>query len=257
MKTIVIPTTQNIELEYPIANISDRGIAFLIDLLLMGAYRFIFWFIWSEVLGLSWEAISVPAQVVIMLPAVFYSLFSEILYNGQTIGKYIMGMRVIKQDGSSPDFTSYFLRWLFQWVDVANLPLVLLFSLFSGSYNILLPGLIGVATILINKKGQRLGDIAAGTTVIKLKLVTSFGDTIFVDTNEDYKVAFPEIEHLSDRDVSILKEVLDAGLKSNNPVILSKLANKVKEVAKIESKMEDMYFLQTVLKDYNHFYGRE
>jgi hypothetical protein len=192
-----------------------------------------------------------------MMPMLVYPLFSEILYNGQTIGKYIMGMRVIKQDGSSPDFTSYFLRWLFQWVDIGNLPIMLLLGILGSSYNPLLPGLIGLVTMLINKKGQRMGDIAAGTTVVKLKLVTTFGDTIFVDTKEDYKVAFPEIEHLSDRDVSILKEVLDAGLKSNNPAILNKLANKVKEVAKIESKMEDMYFLQTVLKDYNHFYGRD
>jgi uncharacterized RDD family membrane protein YckC len=257
MKTIIIPTTQNIELEYPIASIGDRFVAFLIDMIFILAYWLVAWFTCNEILDLPWASLRAVSQLMIMMPMIVYPLFSEILYNGQTVGKYIMGMRVIKQDGSSPDFTSYFLRWLFQWVDIGNLPIMLLLGILGSSYNPVLPGLIGLVTMLINKKGQRMGDIAAGTTVVKLKLVTTFGDTIFVDTKEDYKVAFPEIEHLSDRDVSILKEVLDAGLKSNNPAILNKLANKVKEVAKIESKMEDMYFLQTVLKDYNHFYGRD
>lgn len=257
MKTIIIPTTQNIELEYPIASVGDRIISGLIDVLFLSIVGAGFGLLLTEVFDFSAVYLMAHFYLIFVLPASLYFLLSEILYNGQSIGKYLLGMRVIKQDGSSPDFTSYFLRWLFQAVDMGNLPIMLFFMLFGSTYNMLVPGLIGLIALLVSKNGQRLGDIAAGTTVIKLKLVTTFGDTIFVDTKEDYVVAFPEIEHLSDRDVSILKEVLDAGLKSNNPAILNKLANKVKEVAKIESKMEDMYFLQTVLKDYNHFYGRE
>lgn len=234
MNTILIPTSQNIELEYPIAGLSDRILAFLMDLGVQAGYLFLM-FGALEIKG--------GAAILFVLPAALYSLLCEVFFNGQTLGKYVMKTQVIQLDGSVPGLGAYLLRWVLRLLDIW------LFFPFLG--------LVALITASINKKGQRLGDLAAGTTVVKLKLVTTFADTIFVDTEQDHEVMFPEIRSLSDRDVTILKEVLDVGLESDNPQLITRLAGKVREVAHIDTRMPDLPFLQTVLKDYNHIYGRK
>ncbi|MFK7969746.1 MAG: RDD family protein [Bacteroidia bacterium] len=240
MDTIIIPTAQNIELEYPVASLGDRILAAILDLLIVIGYVTItsgmlnLYDFWDFVRG-DWS----PEVIAGMLPAMLYTLLSETFMNGQTLGKKALKIQVLRMDGSRPTLSEYVVRWLIRLVDI--------WSLF---------GIVSIITIAVNRKGQRLGDIASGTTVVKLKLVTVFGDTMFVATDEEYSIRYPQIRQLSDRDMSILKEVLDAGLRSNNPELLMRLASKVREVAKIneDRNMSDYNFLSTVLADYNHLY---
>jgi uncharacterized RDD family membrane protein YckC len=254
MNTILVPTTQNIELEYPVAGLGDRIISGLIDL----AVIFLYLLAWTQILDAYeqaslWDALVEDRgsdtirtlQVLIMVPAVCYSLLCEVFFQGRTLGKWLMKLQTIRLDGASPGLSHYLVRWVLRILDVWI------------TLALLAPGLVSVITLGISNKGQRLGDMIAGTTVVKLKLVTTFVDTIFMDTGEAYEMVFPEIRHLSDRDVSILKEVLDAGIRSDNPQLLDKLSSKVQEVAGIESRMEARHFLETVLRDYNHYYGRD
>ena len=241
MNTIIIPTSQNIELEYPIAGSGDRISAGLIDWVVQGGYLILVLLINSK-LGNPLDEVG---WVFATLSATCYHLGCEVMFGGKSLGKLIMKMQVIRMDGSAANLSGYLLRWALRIVDVWM------------SIIFMAPGAVGLITMSINKHGQRLGDILAGTTVIKLKLVTTFGDTMFMETGEGYEVVFPEIQHLSDKDMSILKEVLDAGVKSDNPDLLHRLAGKVKEVAKIESQMPPRAFLETLLRDYNHVFGKE
>jgi hypothetical protein len=181
--------------------------------------------------------------VLLLLPVFTYTFFSEVFMHGQTLGKKLRNLKVIRQDGSSPGIGEYFLRWLFRLVDIWVVFFV--------------PGVVGFITMSSNQRGQRLGDLAAGTTLIKNELVTGFDDTIFRALDEGYVMRFPQIETLSDKDVAILKEVLDIGLKNQDPEILHRLANKIKEVAEIKSKLLDSDFLEIVLQDYNYLYGQD
>ncbi|MEM6765155.1 MAG: RDD family protein [Bacteroidota bacterium] len=236
MATIIVPTTQQIELEYPVANLGERMAAGFIDLLIIMGY------------GLIWILMDIDFDdttlALLFIPIYFYSFVCELLFNGRTVGKLILGLQVIRLDGAPPTVSAYLLRWMLRLVDV-----------WLGSL-LLLPGLPGVVTMAVNKKGQRLGDIVAATTVIKLKLVVTFGDTIFRDTKDDYQVKYPSIESLTDRDMRILKEVLDAGLKSKNPMLIGKLSDRVAQVLDVEKPIDSLHFLETVLTDYNHVYGR-
>ncbi|MBX7241053.1 MAG: RDD family protein [Bacteroidia bacterium] len=235
MKTIVIPTTQNVELEYPVADIGDRIAAFFIDFLIQIGYLILVYMFLEEFHARP----STGWSIIIFLPVALYTIVSEIALNGQTIGKRVRNLRVIRFDGSAPSLGDFFLRWLLRLVDIYTMY-----------------GVVAVFTISINKKGQRLGDLAAGTTVIKQKLVADFDDTIFRNLDEGYEMKFPQIAMLSDKDMSILKEVLDAGLKSNNPEILKRLSDKVKSVTGIKAEMKEEVFLEYVLRDYNYLYGK-
>lgn len=244
MNTIIIPTSQNIELEYPVANPTDRLLSGLIDLAIVVGYSWIWYSILDSYRSyddLGGYAGDVMYQLA-LLPAMTYSLWAEIWFQGQTLGKKLLNLRTIRLDGASPGISEYGLRWLLKLIDVWM------------TAAILLPGLTGMITLLVGKKGQRLGDLAAGTSVVKLRLVTAFSDTIFVETEEDYRVSFPEVASLSDRDISILKEVMDAGNKHQNETLLLRLSVKVKEVTGIETDMASGPFLTTVLKDYNFLF---
>lgn len=238
MDTVIIPTAQNIELEYPVASLGDRILATLIDLVVQGSYLILV----SSVFDLfDFDDGMSPILLFTTLPVYVYSLLCETFLNGQTLGKKAMKIQVLRMDGSQPTLSEYMVRWLIRVVDI--------WSMF---------GIVAIIATASSRKGQRIGDMAAGTTVVKLKLVTVFGDTMFVDTDESYSIHYPEIKQLSDRDMSILKEVLDAGLRSNNPELLERLANKVREVSGIpyDKSLSDHNFLATVLADYNHLYGR-
>lgn len=271
MNTISIPTTQNIELEYPVASSQERLLAGFIDQVILGVYIFTFHYFlikYSELdlqSSSTWDGVWTSWEILYFLfwmPACFYSLLSESIFRGQTLGKWLTNTRTIHLSGSTPDTASYFLRWLFKLIDVWFFTGFCFVAIDGGNYAlafalfVLFSGWIGMLVIAISKNNQRLGDLIAGTSVIKLKLVTTFLDTIYVETSESYKVVFPEIRSLSDRDVSILKQVLDVGLKSKNINLLEKLSERVKNVTGIESDMPPRQFLKTVLADYNHFFGK-
>ena len=240
-KIIIIPTTQNIELEYPLANVGDRIAATVIDWVLLGGYALLVFKYAGLVAVLRgvFQMSEDVAMLVLLSPMMAYSLVCESLFQGQTLGKRLRQIRVIGLDGKTPSFFSLLLRWLMR-------PL----ELYSAS------GVIALIAVSSTKRNQRIGDLLAGTSVIKLKLATSFAETMFVDTNEEYKVQFPQIRNLSDKDVAILKEILDIGLRNNNPDLLRRLATRIKEVAGVESRLPSDLFLETILADYNHIFGR-
>src|SRR5258706_8910407 len=145
MQTIRVRTTQNVLIDYPIAGLFDRILAFVLDCLVFFAYFILAFSIFGAFNFLnSWLVI------LLYLPIFFYHLTFEIAMNGQSPGKRAMGIRVVRLDGDSPTLANYILRWILWPVDV----------LFSGS--------VAITCILLTEQGQRLGDVAAGTTVIKL-----------------------------------------------------------------------------------------
>ncbi len=238
MNSIRIPTSRYIELEYPIASMSDRAIASIIDVIIISIYVFIVAYVLS-VLGIETALDSrFDASLLFFLPVWFYSLFWEVFYNGRTPGKLLMKMQVIQLDGHEANIGAYLLRWMLRIIDV---------WLFFG--------VAGLVCMGVTQKTQRIGDILAGTTVIKLKLDLSFDQTIFVETEENYQPQYPQVRGLSDKDATILKEMLDAGIQYKNEALLLKLSDKVCQVLGIKRDQAPELFIKAILKDYNHFYG--
>ena len=242
MQSIEIQTAQNVNLEYPVASIGDRVVAGIIDQVIMIGYMIaiIFLYIWLlNVTNNSAFYYPVAYFVILFLPLFFYHFLCETFLNGQSFGKKIMKMRVVKLDGTQAGIGSYFLRWILAPIDI------------YFTY-----GSVGLITMLINRKGQRLGDLAGHTTVIKMKAEVKLDDTILRTTPANYSLKFPEVSNLSDKDISIVKEVLDLNYKNPDAMRYEQILHKTKEAIEqkmgINSTMHPLIFLDTVLKDYNY-----
>lgn len=170
------------------------------------------------------------------LPVFFYHLLFEVLMNGQTPGKYWTKSRVIMLDGSKPRFSSYLIRWMLRIFDI---------TISAGS--------LALISLLFNGKGQRIGDIAAGTTVISEKKKITLADTLVEDIDENYEPVFPQVTVLTDRDVQNIKMLYKESLATGNHSSLLKLSIKIKELTNISTDMLPVQFIEVVLKDYNYY----
>ncbi|GAB2525719.1 RDD family protein [Rufibacter soli] len=229
MDTIKIRTTQNVEVEYAIASIGDRILAYLVD----GAI----YLGWMIVFGLAnvYLGLSGVWFILALLPIMFYHLLCEIFLNGQSLGKRAIDLKVVKLSGHAPSVSDYLLRWVFRLLDI---------TLFSG--------FIAIITIAVNNKGQRLGDIAAGTSVIKTTPVRR-RNSFQVKLEDNYQIVFPEVAVLSDKDMALLRKLLFKAIQYKNEVLLSRIAERTKEVMEVQAgEMSDRDFLKTVITDYHH-----
>lgn len=237
MNTISIITSQNIELEYEPGNLGDRIAGAIIDGIIKIAYAIIV--LATFVFGNAriFSGVYVLLLVLLALPLIFYNLASELLLNGQSVGKKVMGIKVISLSGEQPSFSQYLNRWVFRLVD---------FTL-SG-YT------VGVVMVSATEKKQRLGDLVAGTVVVKTKPRTQINDTLFEATDAAaYTAAYPEVTNLKDRDMQLIKEVILSVMRTNNLVLATRAQHKIEEILQIKSRQDDpLSFLQTILADYNH-----
>lgn len=240
MENIEIETTQNVDIQYNIASIGDRVVAQIIDLLIVGGYAIAMIFILSFIGNMfSGSPYYYPTAtfIVLYLPFFLYDFLCELFLNGQSFGKKLIKIKVVKIDGSQPGIGSYFLRWLIKPVDV------------FFTY-----GSVGIITMLINGKGQRLGDLAANTTVIKLKQEVKLEEILLPKTAINYEVKFPQVSLLSDKDIQIIKDVLnhrkntDAFSYQN---ILEKAKVSISNKMGVQSEMNALFFLDTIIKDYS------
>ena len=239
---ISIDTAQNVKLNYQLAGVGLRMLSYMLDVLIRISYvilMLILLFNLNDSFRFSSETFNVIV-IIAALPLMFYPVILETLFNGQTPGKKIMRIKVVRVDGNSPTLGNYFIRWVFGIVD---------FQIFSG--------LTAIVSILVTQKGQRVGDMVAGTTVIRIDKTLSFSDIPLLRVEEEYIPIYSEVVKLSDEDVSIISRILKKTERNKNPEILKLAVDKIKEVTGIaEIKQQDYDFLNTVLKDYNYLVSR-
>jgi uncharacterized RDD family membrane protein YckC len=240
MESIDILTGQHVTIKYEPAGIIRRGCALLLDIIVMVLYSYI---IIDSLEGLGIEEY-IPRRLknitffIIFLPVMCYHFFFETLMGGRTPGKVIAGTRVTNLDGSTPGLTAYFLRWLLLPVD-------------------LFPTGIGIGGLFIafSKNHQRLGDLAAGTVVVRnVKPPKLNMDTDFREFSDDYQPVFRDLELLSDGQIRFITYILyDPRNKRAVTRSIQAVSLKVKELLKIHSPLDDRSFLETIVRDYNYY----
>jgi len=240
MDSIRISTAQNIDIDYEIAGLGERIAARCIDLagfVVVGGIGLV-------LMGVAQMSMSGNASMVVffifLAIFVFYDLVCEITMDGQSLGKKVLKIKVISIDGTQPTFGQYIFRWLFRIIDFG----------FPFGW-----GVVALVSVAVTKNHQRVGDILAKTTLIKTKPRTEFTNVAFsFNLPEEYNPQFKEVLHLNDRDIELIHEVLTGYYQTGNADLIYAMAAKTKAhiFVNIPSGMNELQFLEAVLKDYNH-----
>lgn len=261
MATVQINTAFNVGLDFEIAPFHKRLLAYAIDFALLLVYLYTIKFFLYDVIKLDSEAAVGLDIIIVTLPMLFYSFITELLLNGQTIGKKIMYIRVISLEGGEPTIGQYLLRWItkfFEWPFLFGYLYAVPIASFAYALYTCFLGIVVIIVILITQKNQRLGDLAAGTVLVDAKTNLSVADTIFINVNtNNYKVTFNEVMRLSDNDINTIKNVLTQAQKNHNHDICMRVEYKIKEVLKITSTLSSIDFLEKLLEDYNYLATKE
>ncbi len=241
MSSIRVQTAQNVTLEYEIASLGDRIVAAIIDYVIMGA-----WAVACALLimvplsaGARHSVGAEPLLILVLIlayaPFVFYNLVCEVFFNGQSIGKKARDIKVMRLDGTVPRIGDYLLRWLLRIIDLQ------------------MAGLVAIISIAASQRGQRLGDMAAGTTVVKVRPIPAHAATLAgILPLAGYQVVFPQVALLADHDVALVRQLIRQATARHNYEVLNQVANKVKAITGIQTDLQDEPFLQTVLRDHAH-----
>jgi hypothetical protein len=87
---------------------------------------------------------------------------------------------------------------------------------------------------------------------VNSKITTTWQDTVFMETADDYKPVFPAVMKLSDKDINSIKQILETTRRSQNYYYANRVAAKIKSILKIETDLDAFDFMEILLKDYNH-----
>jgi uncharacterized RDD family membrane protein YckC len=266
MSIIKVPTSFNIDLEFEIPEFYRRLIALLIDYLILFFYIKIANEIYRAVASSSdwskddtWYDIN-ALRLILLIPLFTYHLILEVTMGGQSIGKKIMNMKVVNENGGRPGISQFLIRWTLR-----DIWFIIIFEI--GRYNSVLgdrnEGLflilfvIGffvaeIVLVVATKKSQRIGDLLAHTILIRTNTRASIEETVFQEVSDTYTPVFPQIMHLSDKDINAIKSILETARKKGDFNMAATASEKIKAHLRIDSAMSPFDFLEVLLIDYNY-----
>ena len=236
MRKIDITTAQNIKIEQHLAGAKQRFLAVLLDTLFLIIFYYLIFYLFSlanfDKIFSGWSFVSV-----LMLPYFLYYPLLQYWNNGQTLGKQLMKIRIVKTDNTHPRLGDFLIRWVIRLFEVNAIP-----------------GL-ALVTMLFSDNNQRLGDMAAGTVVVSEKKKTSLSHSIFEELEEMYKPVFLQVQQLKDRDVQLIKTVVNEEKKRPDRMVLKRLSQQIEKLLAMEKPHNMSYkqFINQVIKDYNYF----
>ncbi|OAV43451.1 RDD family protein [Lewinella sp. 4G2] len=239
LDTITIQTTQNVSIDYDLAKVGARIGAFLIDLVIL---IILFWLL---ILALDGLDVDFEESFLFMIGPLTYMIFYFFLFEtfnrGQTPGKKLIGLKVIRRDGRDPTPGDFLARAIFLLVDV-----------------VFTSGIAAILLIASGKNKQRLGDMSAGTVVIQANTnsIFSLEEIMNIKNRNDYEPVFPGVQRFTDDDMMIVKQSLNRMRKYNNPAHRQAVRTLALHLAGLldlpanELKYTPEKFLETILLDY-------
>jgi len=150
-KDLVVTTPERVSFQYQVAGIGTRAIAQILDLLILLGVLIAVYYVATAAGQLGSEVVGYLVAVLGTFVVVFgYFWACEAFWSGQTVGKKVFRLRAVGDRGEPMTFAQAGIRNVVRLVDF--LPY---------GYG------VGMVTLFLNGKGKRLGDLAAGTVVVK------------------------------------------------------------------------------------------
>ncbi len=239
-KQVEVITSQNVTINYTLATYIERFLAKVIDSFIVLMIFFVFIYastFFKVIFGQLYDMFLWTCPYIL---TVCYFALWEVMNKGQTPGKKVLGIQVIKLDGTTLKWSEMFVRALCLFPDQ-------LFSL----------GIAGTVLIQTTPRRQRLGDIAAGTVVVKMNNAWQFSlsDLLAIHTTDNYTPIYPQVRELTESDMLFIKSVIVRAEKNYNlahEYAIIELSEHLRKRLNIENKMpaDRIDFLRTLLKDY-------
>jgi uncharacterized RDD family membrane protein YckC len=192
-ETLRIATPEGVSLELPLAGVGSRFVALLVDTLLQSLAFIALLIVLSiaDAGGFTADAVvSVAAFALVFV----YPVAFELGAGGRTPGKRWSSLRVVCEDGSPITFRASALRNLVRLVDA--LP---------GTY------LVGAISVFVSRSNQRLGDLAAGTIVVREPRVPKNAPQHYVPAEAPRSEDLPawDVSGLRDAELAALRRFLE------------------------------------------------
>lgn len=233
---VEITTAHHVKIRFDTAGIGDRVSAYLIDVLICFAISVGIFLIFTSLNLLGNSSMLLYFFLILLYsPWIFYHLLAEVFFNGQSFGKMQRKIKVMRMDGTEAHLSNYLIRWLLRPVDVVFF------------------GIVGIIAIAASNRGQRVGDMAAGTTVIKVNQPIQLKDILWFDDTEKqkYQAVYPQAAKLSDNDIRLIKTTLNEYEKTGKAERVIALAEKVRAVLEIQNReSSSLIFLKRIIQDH-------
>ena len=237
MNQIELPTTQNVILKYEIPDFMVRVAAFFIDAIIIYLGLVILFLLGQAALPNA--LFNIYTAIVLVPLGMFYTLGSEMLMKGQTIGKKALGIKRIHISGKTPDFSDYALVWSMRLLEI---------------YSCL--GALATIFILGSEKNQRLGDKLSNTIVIKTLKENKgiLNEILKMNHGQPHKVEYPQIIKYTEEQVLFMKQCLQRAKQHSNrdtKLVLIELCSKIaKELGLEKAPPNKEKFIKQLIKDY-------
>ncbi len=231
MRKLSITTTQNVSIDFAVASLGQRIMGLSIDMIAIAVGVFI--------LLLVFSSIHPNLAYLALLYFFVYTPVSEILMNGQTLGKRLASTRVINIYGEAAAIDDLLIRWVFRMVDIW-------FSL----------GALGIIFISTTSRGQRLGGVLSNTMVVSLRseMNLSLDDILRIEDRSVYEPIYKQVYRFKEEEMLAVKQLLDRYERYHNEAhkkLLAKASERCAKVLGLDHVPEKHHdFLKTLIKDY-------
>ena len=241
MAQTCIITGQNVRIQQTAATVLQRVVAWVIDYIVLMIIMFVFTALFLSLMStisISFgsrvgEDIEQFFTVIFFLGILMYPFWMELFNNGQSLGKMAMRIRVVCLDGTRPSISAFFIRWI----------------------TLIIDGALGLAFIIFSKNSQRIGDLAAGTTVVKVSKADQpaiFNALYFISKN--FQPTFPEASKLTMHQIGIIEKVLDMEFGEERSSYIDQLTEKITKMLGIMPKDNNKeHFLITLYNDFQFY----
>src|SRR6266849_1468799 len=149
---LVVSTPERVSFDYQVAGLGTRGIAQILDLLIVtGLLVAVFFFAAAAAAGTRSDVVGTLIDLFGAFIVIFgYFWISEAIFSGQTLGKRALRLRVVGDRGEP-----------LTWVQAGIRNVIRIVDFLPYGYG------VGMVVLFANGRGKRLGDLAAGTIVVK------------------------------------------------------------------------------------------